>query len=186
MYHRIKEQLRYAREGGHTQRFHTQRTLMVDTVGHHSFNVAWLCHFLSTHLSSSLRYTLMLAALEHDLAEHKLGDIPAPAKRDENGDKTEVGDALEDQEAALNASMGFGYADALDDEARRILKLADAMDGALFCCHERALGNRTIANCYDNFLVYIEKVVNRERWQECAILSLVTETWEKVNYGQSI
>lgn len=173
---RLREQLEYIRAGGHVQRFHTKRTLMIDFVGHHSFNVAWLVHFMSPHLGSVERYTLLLAALEHDLPEGEMGDVPAPSKR-ELGIRQLWGEA----EAQLQAEMGLGYESALSAEGKRLLKLADALDGALFSAHERAMGNTTMGVCYENFISYANEVINRDRIHERMMFEIVTEAWEKVN-----
>lgn len=187
---RLREQLAYARAGGHTKRFHTQQTLLTDTVGHHSFNVAWLTHFLGTHLNATERYTLLLAALEHDLPEAQFGDVPAPSKREMG-----IRDIWNDNERDLQHQMGFGYEDALSDEGRRILKLCDALDGAFYCCNERALGNRPIADCYKNFRAYVEEkrldpdkrpmhvpfTMNNVIALENEVIQFLDDTWEKVN-----
>lgn len=184
---RLRQQIEYARAGGHTKRFHTVQTLLTDTVGHHSFNVAWLAHFLSTHLGQIERYSLLLAALEHDLPEAEFGDVPAPAKREMG-----IRDLWGDHERDLQHSMGFGYSDALSKEGNRILKLCDALDGAFFCCNERALGNRTILQCYENFRAYVDEMrldksdevpftLNNVVMLENEVIHYLDELWENVN-----
>jgi 5'-deoxynucleotidase YfbR-like HD superfamily hydrolase len=178
---RLRERIEYVRTGGHTVRFHTKRTLLVDTVGHHSFNVAWLAHFLGVHLEQVERYTLLLAALEHDLPEQEVGDLPAPAKRGMSHIFPDFRAKWGEMEDEIQRGMGFGYSAALSDEGRRVLKVCDALDGAFFCCHERALGNTTMVECYLNFVSYVEEVINHRNPPETAALQMVKETWEKVN-----
>lgn len=68
--------LEFMWRGGYTTRYHTERTLREDTVGHHSFNVAAIVMYVRPDASAAL----LRAALLHDVAEHVLGDIPAPVK----------------------------------------------------------------------------------------------------------
>jgi 5'-deoxynucleotidase YfbR-like HD superfamily hydrolase len=172
----LRGKIEYARQGGHTKRFHTVQTILTDTVGHHSFNVAWIAHWLSTHLGQVERYSLLLAALEHDLPEQEFGDIPAPAKRDLG-----IREKWNEHEAELQHQSGYGYEDALSEEGRRILKLADALDGAFFCCNERALGNQVIEGCFKNFVRYATEVADQTKAGEVELLQMAHETWEKVS-----
>lgn len=169
---RLREMLAYARQGGHTKRFHTVQTLLTDTVGHHSFNVFWLCHLLSTHLGQVERYTLGLAAMEHDLPEQEFGDVPAPAKR-----WMGIREVWNSHEDDLQREMGFGYSRALSAEGARILKLADALDGAFFCVNERMMGNKIISGCFANFMKYASELLDPTKQQETEIAEMVQELW---------
>jgi len=171
----FRGRLAFIRDGGETKRFHTMPMLTEDKVGHHSFNVAWLVNTLSTHLAQEARYRLVMAALEHDLAEHKTGDMPAPAKR-EMGIRKVMGD----HEATLLEGYGLRYGDSLGNSEARLLKLADAMDGAFHCIGERALGNARVEVAYDNFRSYI-KELEPNGPIELEIVSFIDDLWEKYN-----
>ena len=172
----FQARVEYALNGGMVKRFHSELTLTENTVGQHSFGVAWLAHFLSTHLGTVERYTLLLAALGHDLPEQEFGDVPAPAKREMG-----IRDLWNDHERDLQHQMGFGYEDTLSDEGRRVLKLADVFDGAFYCCKERALGNRTIVGCFKNFMNYAAEILNRDNQPETRMFEFANEVWERAN-----
>jgi 5'-deoxynucleotidase YfbR-like HD superfamily hydrolase len=142
--------------GGYTKRYHTWNTLLTDTVGHHSFNVACILMFLRPQASAAL----LRAALLHDVAEHKVGDMPATAKR-----------ALPDYPGGLSFRAVFGRLEeehmqdagvelpVLTDEEAWALKLADVLDGMRFCLMERRMGNRSIAEVWVNFHAYAEEML---------------------------
>lgn len=135
--------------GGHVRRYHTLPTLTMETVGHHSFIVAWLATLLCPTTTPSA--TLLLAALQHDIAECHTGDLPAPAKRVLN-----IQTQFAQYEANILAEWSHtNYEDRLLPEELHILKMADSMAGMLTCAHERKLGNAYIDEAYYNFLRYV-------------------------------
>jgi 5'-deoxynucleotidase YfbR-like HD superfamily hydrolase len=153
--------LQFMWDGGNTRRYHTMPTLQQDTVGHHSYNVA--CVIMA--LRPDCRKELLMAALKHDMAEHRVGDMPAPAKR-----------ALPDYQAGDGAERRtfrevFGEAEelhllearvpveVLTEEEKWVLKFADALDGLRFCVQEFKMGNRLIAECLNNFAGYVEDLL---------------------------
>jgi 5'-deoxynucleotidase YfbR-like HD superfamily hydrolase len=153
--------LEFMWRGGETRRYHGFRMLMEDTVGHHSYNVACVIMFLRPDASARL----LRAALKHDMAEHLVGDMPAPTKRnlpnyesrpipgDGPASFREVFAAYEDD---VMRSVGVEPENLLDGEAW-VLKLADSMDGMRFCIQERQLGNRTrgLEEVYRAFRSYV-------------------------------
>lgn len=141
----VLDQLAFLRRSAEVNRYHTETTLRPQNIGHHSYGVAWLCYMLSGGDPSR---NLLLAALAHDAAEHSLGDIPSPTKR-LLGIKPQV-DALESQHMA---SHGVRMPQLHPDE-ERILQMADALDGVLYCVRELELGNRTLKQVYINFARY--------------------------------
>lgn len=169
---RLRDHIAFVRQGGHTKRFHTMQTILTDTVGHHSFNVFWLAHYLGTHLDQVERYTLGLAAMAHDLPEQDVGDMPAPAKR-EMGIKEEFHAFEQDM---LNG-MGLNFEQALSREGRRILKLCDALDGLFFCVNERMMGSKVIAPAFSNFLNYAAQVLEMDKPQEVELYEMAQELW---------
>jgi 5'-deoxynucleotidase YfbR-like HD superfamily hydrolase len=169
------DKIRYVLRGGETKRFHTVMTLTENTVGQHSHNVAWLTHFLSGHLSVEERHLLLLTALGHDHPEQKYGDVPAPAKR--NMDR----DAWNEMEGALQTAAGLNYEKVITSESRRILKLADALDGAFFCCRERAMGNKLIEECYHNFKDYVIEKMDETKLAEREVFDMLEQEWSWAN-----
>lgn len=145
--------------GGNTRRFHTVPTILTDTVGHHSYNVACIIMYLRPQASTAL----LRAALKHDVAEHVLGDMPAPAKRKlpgyVNGPTAEsfreVFGKLEDKESS-DAGVPV---ELLTSEEEWLLKFADAFDGLRFCYQEFYMGNKIIVPALENFRAYTEEVL---------------------------
>jgi len=93
------EKLMFVYKGGRTKRFHTADILTTQNVAEHSFGVAALVHILDP----AARKEVLLAALSHDLAEHLVGDIPSPVKRQFPAVKVEMDIA----ENTLLANSGF-------------------------------------------------------------------------------
>lgn len=172
----FRERVTFLRAGAETRRFHTLPTIQQNTVGHHSFNVAWLAEMLSPGMSPPEKAILIMACLEHDVAEHIVGDVPAPTKR-----AMGIRETWGEYEEELMKEQGLFWTGQLSAEAKRILKLADALDGAFFCCQERAMGNQMIAGCFMNFYGYVMGEVNTQNTIEMEFVDMLTETWEKVN-----
>ncbi|MBU6232146.1 HD domain-containing protein [Patescibacteria group bacterium] len=137
--------LAFLRRSGRVRRYHTEELLKPQDVAQHSYGVAWLCWWLTEGAASA---PLVLHALAHDAAEHGLGDIPSPTKR-ELGIRQQVDAA----EAHLMALHGIVLPD-LSAFENKVLKLADALDGVLHCTHELELGNQTLYAVFLNFHRY--------------------------------
>lgn len=138
---------------GQTQRYHTELLLKPQDVAQHSFNVAWLCWLLSDRDPSA---QLIMMALAHDAGERWTGDLPSPTKR-----AAGLGDAFDALEAAQTAKVGW-TAPPLSAIERKILKLADVLDGAFYCLRELMLGNTMVLNAARggagiNFLAMVEE-----------------------------
>lgn len=136
-------------------RYHTRPGIKDDTDGRHSHGVALLCSILAgddgtqhTRVSA----TLLMAALTHDLAEQKSGDISAPAKRTIPG----LREQFQLMESATLDQYGLDYEQYLTDEESITLKLADSFDGMMYCCRELALGNRNVLLVWRRFCTYVE------------------------------
>src|SRR5690606_7036520 len=118
--------------GGETRRYHGFRMLMEDTVGHHSFNVA--CSIMKVRPGASAR--LLRAALKHDMAEHIVGDVPAPTKRDmpeyrsheDAADPITFREVFAEYEAAEAEAHGVQLDEDLTPAEAWVLKFADSLD----------------------------------------------------------
>jgi 5'-deoxynucleotidase YfbR-like HD superfamily hydrolase len=174
----LSDQLRFIQSGMQTVRYHTEVTLQRQTVGQHSCGVALLCDVLTEGKASA---DLLRAALVHDLAEHRLGDMPAPAKR-------ELGIRGVFQKSEDDLLHEHDLFVGLTDEDEHVLKIADAMDGMLNCIQERRLGNTIISYIYNNFdsyvymLVYgsVDKPVHPIRRHE-QVFSEIRNLWSEAN-----
>lgn len=185
------ETLDFILNGAETKRYHTWPTLREQTVGAHSFSVAMIVALIAQeadpHDGEGLTAPLLMAALTHDLPEHKLGDLPAPAKRSlpalENGKSFRA--HWGEMEVELLKGVGLDWEAMLGPQQLRWLKLADSMDGALWCVRERAMGNRLICTVYDNFRSYIEELSPRGCEESSPavkdIIHYIDDMWEQAN-----
>lgn len=160
-------EIQFLWDGGYTARFHTVPTLRVDTVGHHSYNVACL---LMT-LRPDAPVEVIRAALKHDAAEHVVGDMPAPTKRRlpdyhtlKLGATEEVisfREAFGKLETDVAAQCGVSLEQDLIPEDVWLIKLCDALDGFRFCVQERMMGNRhhKLTEAGENFKAYAQKLL---------------------------
>jgi 5'-deoxynucleotidase YfbR-like HD superfamily hydrolase len=163
--------------GGTVRRYHTVPTIKDNTLAEHQWGVAVLCYLLS---GDSCSEKLLMAALTHDLPEQATGDIPAPAKR-LLGLSRETFTAY-DMEAL--AAFDFGF--ILSPEEKRILKLADCLDGMLFCLRERQLGNLNVALPYSKHRAYAKEVLNavpedQLNYNEWELFNKIECLWREVD-----
>ena len=158
--------LRLSLEAGYISRYHTERTLYTDTVGHHSYNVAQI--ILEVHPDASS--DLLVAALRHDIAERRYGDIPAPSKRELPSYPENVGQlgTVQDErsfrevfgELENNHLNSHGVPmPSLTSYEEWLLKYADAMDGLRFCLQEESMGNLRVQHVARNYVRYIEELL---------------------------
>ncbi|TXH54316.1 MAG: HD domain-containing protein [Desulfurellales bacterium] len=176
--------------GGATKRYHTWPVLHNQRIDSHSFGVAMLVArmALSANLEDGegLSVPLLMAALTHDLAEQIVGDMPAPAKRNmsalldmEYSDFRAKWGEMETQILEQNAQ---DWDHLISEKQRRWLKLADAMEGAIFCARERAMGNGMMAPVFANFRSYIrELLLANEEPAVMEIVNYIDDMWEQVN-----
>ncbi len=141
--------LDYLTEGGGTLRYHTKRTLQPQTVGEHSFGVAWLCHYLTGGDPTAL---LLMAALDHDMPEFETGDIPAPVKREVEEVDVVLG-MLEDRVREKHGMDNFYV--RLTKEEQLVLKRADILEAMCYCLRELSLGNTRLRPTYYNYVRYL-------------------------------
>jgi 5'-deoxynucleotidase YfbR-like HD superfamily hydrolase len=166
-----RKQLNFVYNGGVSKRFHTCPTLTEQNIAEHSFGVAWLCELLTDKKASK---ALIMAALSHDLAEWQVGDVPAPTKR-----QLQLTERLHEFEMNHLKVVEMYYEDELDDNEKRILKLADYLDGMNFCLRELSFGNSNLASVFWKFYAYCSNVTNTDR--ENAFVESIRIEWEKRN-----
>ena len=146
----MKSRVHFLLDGANVRRYHTVTTIVPETVGHHSHGVALLACMLYPGEPSA---RLMFAALVHDLAEHQVGDIPAPSKREFG-----IGEQINELESRLLSASGWGPQELTDAEARA-LKLADIAQGALYCVEELQRGNTKMRIVLGRYLSYAETMI---------------------------
>ena len=142
----MKEKLQFISDGANTRRYHTVSTLVTETVGHHSHGVALICALLGQPQA-------MYAALLHDMAEYKVGDVPSPSKREFG-----IAEKLDELEGRILDGAGFSMP-VLSDVEKRVLKLADLAQGALFCVQEIEMGNGKMKIVLERYLSYADQMI---------------------------
>jgi len=120
------------RSGNKVKRYHTCDTIVGETVGHHSANVAILCVQITEEKPSA---TLLMAALTHDMAEQYTGDVPATAK----WDSPELKAAL----TAMERRFDYQWFNihTLTPYGCKVLKQADMLDLCFKALEEINMGN---------------------------------------------
>lgn len=152
---------RFIYAGGRSTRFHTEDMLIRQDIASHSFGVAWMCELLT---SNKARKVLIMSALSHDLAEHRVGDIPSPSKR-----RLNLSEQFEEYEMEELSNVGLSYYhDELTDGEKIVLKMADILDGMSHCVRERRLGNKNVEIIYQRFLHYAVQLIEEKSEVESA------------------
>jgi len=127
------ERLFVLREAGDITRCHTMPTIKDQTVGHHTFNVVLILMDAVPELCTA---RLMKAAICHDLAEIRTGDIPAPVK----WSHPELEDTLKQIEEEFYQDWDICV--QLPKLEKVLLKCADGLELFLYCLDEVRMGNR--------------------------------------------
>jgi 5'-deoxynucleotidase YfbR-like HD superfamily hydrolase len=162
---------------GGTKRYHTwPPTIKTQTVAEHSWRVAMLVNLIGPSFGM-----MIMGALEHDMAECKVGDLPAPGKRQPGFDRA----GWNAMEHSVLEQNGYGIAtNLLSTEERRIVKLCDNCEGALFCIDERMLGNLRIYEVFANFRSYIPEVLNPNHILEVELVAYIDRKWSEANVSK--
>jgi 5'-deoxynucleotidase YfbR-like HD superfamily hydrolase len=144
----VESRIRFIYDGGAVSRFHVVQTIRPDSDARHSFGVAWLIYLLTEGHASA---RLLMAGLAHDLAEQTVGDVPAPAKRALQVDK-----GLADLENKVLQEAGFFFETC--ELEHRTLKLADNLDGLMYCARELKMGNKFAKEVGERYWQYIQSM----------------------------
>ena len=134
--------------GGLVKRFHTLNTIGEDTVAAHSYGVICLIYLLYEMQPPT---EVLVSAMLHDTPEALVGDMPSPTK------KVIGGENMQALENTFLHSAGLVLPELTEAQART-LKLADNLDGLRFCIMEKNRGNKMLAECEQNYRLYIERM----------------------------
>lgn len=134
---------------GRTRRYHQFSTIKDNTVAEHSWSVAGLVYVLT---DGECTQHAMMAAIVHDMAEVFIGDVPAPVKR-----ALGLREALQKLEDRALATAGLHLELSIAESA--VLKLADCLDGMMFCVREARMGNRTLEPVALRFSEYVRNTL---------------------------
>ena len=160
--------IQFAYEGADVRRFHTRPGLRPNTDGQHSWGVALLVWLLTGAVP---RAEVLLAALTHDLGEHVVGDVPRPTKI-----FLELGNSLDRLEDGARAKYGLDFHELLTPAEARALKLADTLDGMLWCAREAGLGSKMTRVMYYHWYENI-KAFKPLSLREAEVVDAVSATW---------
>ncbi len=167
----VAERLRYLEASARVRRWHTEDVLHQQTVGEHTYTVMHLVLLLTGGNASR---NLLVAALLHDTAERMFGDIPSPTKR--LGEFKEKLDALED---TFLRDIGVTMPDLSEEEAR-MLKLADGLEGGLYCAFEVRRGNVDMRRGFANYLNYIQALLQPQDGFAAGVYNQLMEEYNRV------
>lgn len=142
------------RRGGDVKRFHIHTTLREHLVASHSWGVAMLC----LEIDPKCRKEVLVAALQHDVAESVTGDMPAPTKwRFE-----ELAKALARVELVVEEELELQPTSELTKHEEKTLKIADMADFILASIKEYQLGNREARAWIRNGMIALSKYSSKE------------------------
>lgn len=183
----IGDQLLFVRNGGETRRYHGWPVLRQQTDAEHCFHVAMILHILYGQDEPGLRPVVIMAALCSDLGEWISGDIPSPSKRAMDHIFPDFRAKWNEMEESNLAKVALDWKKFLTPEEERMLSFADAVEGAMYCIRERAMGNKFIGACFRVYIRYLETFLlepynSAER--EC--VNFIHAQWVQANDACSI
>jgi 5'-deoxynucleotidase YfbR-like HD superfamily hydrolase len=159
------DQVNFVYAAGETRRFHTWPVLREQNVAAHSWHVMMLGYVLYGQDLPGCTFQFIMALATHDMAECRMGDLPSPAKRTMDSLLTleDKGTSFREQWGVAEQSVlhryNMDWEQQLTDEEKRRMKVVDAMEGAIYCVRERAMGNTLITEPWRNFSKYLSEVL---------------------------
>lgn len=117
-------------KSGDVERFHNAVGISKQLNSSHSWGVALLCQYFDPNCSKEL----ILAAIVHDCAEFKTGDLPAPVK----WKYPEIRDIFHKYEKEVLEKMGIKI--TLTPEETALLKTCDRLEGMRYCVARMEMG----------------------------------------------
>ena len=137
---------------GRVSRWHAHPTVHDQTVADHTYGVLqWLTFIVPP---AALTKRMMLAALNHDIAEIFTGDIPFTAKRL----YPDLKQALDHAEVDIHERLGANWV-LLDAEVSAI-KFADLTEMGFYAIREHTLGNSFMVPVIDNIIADLDRICN--------------------------
>ena len=116
-----------------------------------------------------------MAALSHDIAEHEVGDIPSPTKR-----ALGLRKMLHEYESGFARDALGAVHGALPAEEKLIIKLADCLDGVMFCYREARLGNSRMRGAFYNFRSYAADLLKAANDHQIEVLTSAIHLCEEL------
>lgn len=161
------------RQGGRVQRFHCKPVIYQENVAEHSFYVAWVVWAYSNAVGREPSPKLLMACLQHDLAESVTGDMPSPTKR-------KLGkEAFNAFEAEVLDTFGMpDFAQDLDGPDTELLKWGDNLAGYMKCLQETQMGNRYLDRTRRNYLAYLQEQIVTTEYMDQEVMKQMIATVE--------
>lgn len=125
------------RAGGRVDRLHTVHKTRPYSVAEHSWNIWMLIHQLDP---SVLDIHLTQYIMFHDVAEHWVGDVPAPVK----WMNPAMGHEYALMESEIAHKLTNFHREELSEYQHELFKFCDMLDLLLFCREEEWRGNREL------------------------------------------
>lgn len=169
----LAHRLAFLRRGMGVNRYHAYHTQAKDSVGKHSAGVATFLILMNDVMP---RAELLAAALMHDIPEGEMGDIPSPAKK-AMPEEARIALAHTEQQMLKDAELFYWLT---QDEVRQ-MKLADCLDGLMFCIEERRRGNTELKVCGDRYLSYICELPRSVNLREQELRNILARWWKEAN-----
>lgn len=180
----MRDQLDFVYAAGETRRFHTVPVLRTQNVAAHSWHVTMLAQVVYGQDEPGITPVFLMACLTHDMAECHYGDMPSPAKRGLREYISNFRETYGEIEQAHLSKFSMDWEKFLSDEEKRRLKFLDSCEGALYCCRERAMGNKCITDAYINFASYIADLLREalDASVETHPVTIAEREWKLFNY----
>jgi 5'-deoxynucleotidase YfbR-like HD superfamily hydrolase len=173
----LLDRIKFIHDGRDITRFHQLLGHVHRTQNNadHQWGVVMLAYLLADGAPS---VNLLMAAATHDLAEQAVGDIPAPTKR-----ALGLTNELDTMEGAVLTRYGLSF--PLTDAEQQVLKLADSLDGMLYCCREASMGNRNVKFIYQKWVRWIMEMPGARTTTELEVILAVRAIWRDSNNDES-
>ena len=139
---------------GDVVRFHNHTGIDKQRNSEHQWGVALILQ----HIYPKCSKELLLAALTHDAHEYYVGDIPANVK----WNNAELKRILEDIEYNWEVENDV-YFD-LHSEEEYYLKIADSLEGMVYCIKQVRLGNINAKRPYRKWREFLNKFLSNEKY----------------------
>lgn len=158
---------------GDVERFHSVPGMVKQDIANHSWGVALLVQYFDPNC----RKELLLAALTHDCAELKTGDIPADVKW-ENPDLKK---ALSEMEERIEKEWGIHY--NLTAQETTLLKICDCLEGMTYCLKRLNMGEQGAGYPFGKWYNFLKENYLLTPLQQGVFDNLTIQAWDKIDKG---
>lgn len=156
-------------ESGWVERYHAATKIPNQLLGQHQWGVA----VIILHICKEPTAALLKIALLHDAPEIHTGDVPAPIK-DQDQKLKQLLDDIEETWWTENVGGLVG----LSKEEQRFLKLADCLEGAIYCIRQYSLGYKGALYTYSRWREFINQRFSLEFRVGCGAEQLLIGAWK--------